>query len=142
MSGLITRGVPGGNLLKFIILLFAVCLSSVTTEAQTLQPKVNTEAYNWKTPADASALLLSQVQMLNQQLPGLTEGTPIFDNTLRRIAYYKAIVVEIDKGTSIGESLELAVPAAATLGFSKEASYTPKITLRALLTETRILLTN
>jgi hypothetical protein len=140
MSGLNKRGIPGGILLAFIFLLS--CIYSNRLEAQTLTTKTNTESFNWKSAADASALLLSQVQMLEQQLPGLAEGTPLYDNTLRRIAFFKAIVVEIEKGSSVATSLDLAIPAAATLGFSKEASYTPKITLRALHTETRILLTN
>jgi hypothetical protein len=110
--------------------------------AQAVTPKVNAESYNWKPAAEASTLLLNQVQALTQQLPGLTEGTPLYDNTLRRIAFFKAIVVEIDRGATVASALDLAIPAAATLGFSKEASYTPKITLRALHTETRILLTN
>ena len=75
-------------------------------------------------------------------MPGLAEGTPLYDNTLRRVAYFKAIINEIGKGATVAEALELSVPAAATLGFEKEASYTPKILLKALQTETRVLLTN
>lgn len=140
MSGQNKRGVPGGILLACIFLFFGVCSSRL--EAQALEPKANATAYNWKSGPDASALLLSQVEMLNQQLPGLTEGTSLYDNTLRRIAYFKGIALEISKGATVSEALDLAIPAAATLGFSKEASYTPKITLRALHTETRVLLTN
>lgn len=140
MNGLNKRGIPGGIFLAFFFLLLTVC--SHRAEAQTIQPKANAEAYNWKSGADATVLLLAQVQMLEQQLPGLTDGTPLYDNTLRRIAYFKAIVVEIERGATVAQSLDLATPAAATLGFSKEASYTSKIALRALHTETRILLTN
>lgn len=140
MSGLNKRGVPGGILLAFIFLL--LCIGSNQTTAQTIGAKVNADAYNWKSSADATTLLLGQVEALTQQMPGLTEGTPLYDNTIRRIAFFKAIVVEIDRGATVAASLDLAIPAAATLGFSKEASYTPKITLRALHTETRIMLTN
>lgn len=140
MSGLNKRGVPGGILLTCIFLLMGVINQRV--EAQVLEPKVNAEAYNWKSGAEATTLLLGQVQLLTQQLPGLTEGTSLYDNTLRRIAYFKAIALEISKGATVAESLDLAIPAAATLGFSKEASFTPKIMLRALHTETRVLLTN
>lgn len=80
--------------------------------------------------------------MLNQQIPGITEGTPLYDNTIRRIAYFKAIIQEIDRGATVAESLELSLPAAATLGFSKEATYTSKIVLRALREEARVTLTN
>ena len=140
MSGLTTKGIPGRIFLSIIFLV--LCAGSNQLGAQSIQQKANADAFNWKSGPDASALLLSQVEVLNQQLPGLTEGTSLYDNTLRRIAYFKAIVVEISRGGSVAESLDLAIPAAATLGFSKEASYTPKITLRALHTETRILLTN
>ncbi len=140
MSGMINRGIPGGIFLTIVFLLLCVCSNQLG--AQTLQPHVNATTYNWKSGADATAILLSQVEVLHQQLPGLTEGTSLYDNTLRRIAYFKAIAVEVSKGASVAESLDLAIPAAATLGFSKEASFTPKITLRALQTETRILLTN
>jgi hypothetical protein len=75
-------------------------------------------------------------------MPGITEGTSLYDNTLRRVAYFKAIIMEISKGANVAEALELSVPAAATLGFEKEASYTPKILLKALHTETRVMLTN
>ena len=80
--------------------------------------------------------------MLNQQIPGITEGTPLYDNTIRRVAYFKAIIQEIARGATIAESLDLGLPAAATLGFSKEATYTSKIVLRALKEEARVTLTN
>lgn len=142
MSGMNKREMPGRHLLAIIFLMCFFCLGPSLAGAQTLQAKANPESYNWKPAADVSTLLLNQVTLLSQQLPGLTPGTPIYDNTLRRIAYFKSIVVEIGKGATVAQSLDLALPAAATLGFEKEASYTPMITLRALQTETRIMLTN
>ncbi|MBL7825825.1 MAG: hypothetical protein JNJ57_04285 [Saprospiraceae bacterium] len=142
MSGMINRGAPGGKLLISIFFLAFCCLTQNIAVGQVLQPKANPESFNWKSPEAAKTLLIDQVTALSQQLPGLTVGTPLYDNTLRRIAYFKSIVSELLKGTTIAQALELALPAAATLGFEKEASYTPKITLRALQTETRILLTN
>lgn len=132
----------GRMFLSAIFLLAFVCFSNTTGYAQTLQPLTSPTSYNWKSSADVSNILLSQVTVLNQQIPGITEGTPLYDNTLRRIAYYKAILMEISKGTTVAQSLELSLPAAATLGFEKEASYTPKIILKALHTETRVMLTN
>lgn len=142
MNSFIQRGVPatwGGLLLTAFFLLAFTCFSSTTGHAQNIQQPV---AYNWKTSEDATNILLTQVSVLNQQMPGLTEGTPLYENTLRRIAYFKAIIMEISKGASVAEALELSIPAAATLGFEKEASFTPKIILKALHTETRVLLTN
>ncbi len=134
------RLLPSGSLLITTIFLLAfLCASGTTVQAQNLQAPAS---YNWKTSEDATNILLSQVTVLNQQMPGITEGTSLYDNTLRRVAYFKAIIMEISKGANVAEALELSVPAAATLGFEKEASYTPKILLKALHTETRVMLTN
>lgn len=141
MNSIIKRGGSGRTLLTAIFLLACVCFINTTAQAQSLQLQGPT-AYNWKSSEDATSILLAQVTVLNQQMPGLSPGTPLYDNTLRRVAYFKAIVMEIRKGASVAQALELSVPAAATLGFEKEASYTPKIILNALQTETRIMLTN
>ena len=141
MNSLNYRGVlaslSNAFLSAFFLLAF-VCMSSTTGHAQIHQQLT----YNWKAPEDVTNILLTQVTLLNQQMPGLAEGTPLYDNTVRRIAYSKAILMEISKGATVAQALELSIPAAATLGFEKEASYTPKIILKALLTETRVLLTN
>lgn len=131
--------IPRGMLLAAIFLLGLVCLTHTEGHAQNLQPNTN---YNWKSPEDATNILIAQVTVLNQQVPGLAVGTPLYDNTLRRLAYFKSILMEISKGATVAQSLELSLPAAATLGFEREASYTPKILLKALHTETRVLLTN
>jgi len=141
MNSLNNRGILaslGNVFLTAIFLLAFVCMSSTTGNAQ-IQQQTN---YNWKAPEDVTNILITQVSLLNQQMPGLAEGTPLYDNTLRRIAYSKAILMEIKKGATVAQALELSLPAAATLGFEKEASYTPKILLKALHTETRVLLTN
>jgi hypothetical protein len=129
-------------LLCAIFLLAFVCFKSTTGQAQSLQLQSSSSAYIWKSPEDATNILLAQVAVLNQQMPGLTPGSPLYDNTLRRVAYFKAIIMEVSKGASVAQALELSLPAAATLGFEKEASYTSKIVLKALQTETRVMLTN
>ncbi len=140
MNSFILRGVPGGTLLTVIFLLAFSCLSSTMVHAQNLQAP--SSSFNWKTTEDATNILLTQVTVLNQQMPGISPGTSLYDNTLRRVAYFKSIIMEISKGANVAQALDLSIPAAATLGFEKEASYTPKILLKALQTETRILLTN
>ncbi len=140
MNSINPRRVPKGMLLTAIFLLGFLCFSCITGHAQTLQPPPS--ALNWKSSEDVTNILLAQVTVLNQQIPGISEGTPLHDNTLRRVAYFKAIVLEISKGATVAQALELSIPAAATLGFEKEASYTPKILLKALHTETRVMLTN
>lgn len=128
----------------FLPMIIFIGMFSLTAEklaaqnAQTEQQQV----YNWKAVQDARAVMFAQVTTINQQMPGFTEGTPLYDNALRRIAYYKAIVREIDRGETVAKSLENALPAAATLGYTKEATYTSKIVLRALFEETKNMLIN
>lgn len=128
------------SLLPLLFLLGCLFLSVPSVQAQT--PQSETQTYNWKKVDEARGILINHVQQLNQQMPGYTPGTPLHDNALRRVAYYKAIVQEIDRGETIPKSLENALPAAATLGFTKEASYTSKVVLRALHEEARVLLVN
>lgn len=142
MNIIITRGAPIGKHLATICLFVLGFFLSAESHAQSVQPLATATAFNWKSSQDASNILLAQVTVLNQQMPGLTPGTPLYDNTLRRLAYFKSIIMEIGKGVSVAEALELSLPAAATLGFEKEASYTPKVLLKALQNETRVLLTN
>ena len=142
MNSINNRGILaslGSMFLTAIFLLVFLCVSSTTGQAQNLQAPTS---YNWKTSEDATNILITQVTALNQQMPGLTVGTSLYDNTLRRVAYFKSILMEIGKGSTVAQALELSLPAAATLGFEKEAAYTPKILLKALHTETRVLLTN
>ncbi|MDO8367765.1 MAG: hypothetical protein Q7T20_13270 [Saprospiraceae bacterium] len=134
------RRTPGGILLTTLFLLGFLCFMSNTGYAQTLQAPPS--ALHWKSTEDVSSILKAQVTVLNQQIPGIAEGTPLYDNTLRRVAYFKSIILEISKGATVAQALDLSIPAAATLGFEKEASYTPKIILKALHTETRVMLTN
>lgn len=128
------------SLLPLLFLLGCLFLSAPSLQAQT--PQSETQTYNWKKVDEARGILVNHVQQLNQQMPGYTPGTPLHDNAVRRVAYYKAIVQEIDRGETIPKSLENALPAAATLGFTKEASYTSKVVLRALQEEARVLLVN
>lgn len=132
-----------GSVLSLLPLLFLLgCLFLSVPSAQAQTPQSETQTFNWKNVNEARGILINHVQQLNQQMPGYTPGTPLHDNAVRRVAYYKAIVQEIDRGETIPKSLENALPAAATLGFTKEASYTSKVVLRALHEEARVLLVN
>ena len=127
------------SLLPALFLL--ACLLATTTSALAQTPVTEAQQnYNWKSTDDAKAILKSNVEMINQQMPGYTQGTTLYENALRRVAYYKAIVYEIDRGENLSKSLENALPAAATLGYTKEASYTSKVVLRALHEEARVML--
>lgn len=132
----------GKPLLPALFLL--VCL--LTTAANTVQGQTPVseaqQNYNWKSIDDAKGVLKAHVEQLNSQMPGYTQGTPMYENALRRVAYFKAIVYEIDRGETLPKSLENALPAAATLGYTKEASYTSKVVLRALHEEARVMLVN
>jgi uncharacterized SAM-binding protein YcdF (DUF218 family) len=126
------------------ILLGLFCLlGSVHLCAQNIQ---SAEAINasiaWKTPTEASQLLLIRIDNMNGQLPGFQVGSQPYDNVLRKVAYYKSILDEIEDGKPLATALENALPAAATLGYTKENNYTSKAVLRAIQEETRILLSN
>lgn len=129
--------------MSLLPLLFLLgCLFLNATPAQAQVPQSETQSFNWKTVDEARGILVNHAQQLNQQMPGYTPGTPLYDNALRRVAYYKAIVYEIDRGETLQKSLENALPAAATLGYTKEASFTSKVVLRALQEEARVMVIN
>lgn len=142
MKKMYQNGCHGLLSLRFVLLLAGFLLLAGRGTAQSPHTEPQPQTYAWKSAPDAIALLKSQVEMLNQQIPGISEGTPLYDNTIRRVAYFKAIISEIARGATVAESLDLSLPAAATLGFSKEATYTSKIVLRALREEARVTLTN
>ncbi len=127
-------------LLPFLFLLGCLFWQATPVCAQT--PQTEAQNLNWKPVQEAKSILATHVTQLNQQMPGYTPGTPLYDNALRRVAYYKAIVFEIDRGETLPRSLENALPAAATLGYTREASFTSKIVLRALQEEARVMLVN
>lgn len=133
----------GGHiLLAFSFLIPFLVLPTAQVEAQALQQMETTQSYNWKSETDATTLLLAHLDLLNQQMPSYTEGTSLYDNALRRVAYFKDMIKQIHDGAAVEDAVELSLPAAATLGFSKEASYTSKVVLHALHEEARIMLTN
>jgi hypothetical protein len=129
------------SFLPALFMLSCLFMTVVSVQAQTPVSEAQ-QNYNWKSTDEAKGILKSHVEMLNQQMPGYTQGTPLYDNALRRVAYFKAIVYEIDRGETVPKSLENALPAAATLGYTKEASYTSKVVLRALHEEARVMLVN
>jgi hypothetical protein len=137
-----TKKINGWRLLLSSLFLLG-CLLAATPRAQAQTPVAETQqTYNWKTAEEAKQIITAHVEQLNQQMPSYTAGTPLHDNALRRVSYYKAIMYEIDRGETLPKSLENALPAAATLGYTKEASYTSKVVLRALQEEARVLLVN
>ena len=111
---------------------------SMSLAAQTIQS--GKQGTNLADASTAITLLEDNIESVHDQLPGLTEGTQPYENALRRAAYYKGIIREVKGGKTVPESLDAALSDAATLGGTKEESYTSKIILRALQNETTILL--
>jgi hypothetical protein len=137
-----TKKIGGWRLLLSSLFLLG-CLFAAAPRIQAQTPVAETQQnYNWKSAEEAKTIITAHVEQLNQQMPGYTPGTPLHDNALRRVSYYKAIVYEIGRGETLPKSLENALPAAATLGYTKEASYTSKVVLRALQEEARVMLVN
>jgi hypothetical protein len=111
---------------------------SMSLAAQTIQS--GKQGTNLADASTAITLLEDNIESVHDQLPGLTEGTQPYENALRRAAYYKGIIREIKGGKTVPESIDAALSDAATLGGTKEESYTSKIILRALQNETTVLL--
>ncbi len=99
------------------------------------------QQYNWLDPTEAMAVLKTDIMQVHQQLPGFTEGTPLYENALRRVIYYKAIVAQLEQGAAVNLAMERSLTEAATLGGAKEVAYTSKVVLRALYEEVRLQLT-
>ncbi len=129
-------------LLPALFLLVCLFMTATTTVQGQTPVSEAQQNYNWKSIDDAKGILKAHVELLNSQMPGYTPGTPMYENGVRRVAYYKAIMYEIERGETLPKSLENALPAAATLGYTKEASYTSKVVLRALHEEARVMLVN
>lgn len=121
----------------------ACLFGSNRLNAQDIQ---SAEAFNaavkWKSANEATQLLLIRIDNMNVQLPGFQVGSQPYDNVLRRVAYYKAILDALEDGKSLADALNESLDAAATLGNTKEVSYTPKVVLRAIHEETRLFLSN
>ncbi len=128
------------TLVPTICLFTCLFLSMGALQAQNLQGP-STQQFNWMDVSEAEAVLNANIAQANQQLPGLTEGTSLYENTLRRVVYYKAILKELGQGTPIETALEKSLTEAATLGGAKEVAYTPKVVLRALFEEVKLQLT-
>lgn len=126
-----------------IIALFLCIAAFGNSNAQDIQSLVSLQANgNWKSAEDANRILLERITNMNDQLPSFPEGSQPYDNTLRRVAYYKAILDAVEDGNTLPLAMENAMTAAATLGFTKEETYTPKVLLRAIYEETKVMLSN
>lgn len=128
-------------LLPTLLLLCGLAATSTEAQGQALQTQAHQNA-NWVPPATAIALLEDNIETVHDQLPGLEAGTQPHDNALRRVAFYKGIIRELQAGKKVPEAMESALSDAATLGGEKEVSFTSKLILRALYDETKVLLSN
>lgn len=124
----------------FLFLFFGVFANAQTQSMMTASEQE--AAISWKSQATIEQMLTDRIVAVNAQLPSFQPGTQPYENALRRVAYYKAIMDAIEDGAAMSRALEQALTAAATLGGTQEVSYTPKVVLRALHDETRILLSN
>ncbi len=123
------------------LLLTCLTVAMPRISAQPLQTQAQQNA-SWVSPGTAISLLEDHIETVSDQLPGLMEGTQPYDNALRRVAYYKGIIRELKADKKVPEALEAAQADAATLGGSKEVSFTSKLILRALYDEVKVMLSN
>lgn len=118
-------------------------LPAITGTAQQLQPApANDPAIVWLTPAQAQIQLKGKLDVLQPQLAGLTPGTTPHTDMLRRILFFKSILLGIVKEIPVPKTIEAALPEAASLGGVYEQTYTPEAMLRLLFDEAVDLLTD
>jgi len=126
-----------------------VCLSAAlsvlslgVSSAQHIVSKDQMEqSLHWKTAEEAIPVLKAQIDTWHAKLPGLQTGTPEHTNAMRHATYFKAIAQDMLRGKEVSECLENALPWAASLGGTREATFTSKSDLRSLYEEAKGLLT-
>ena len=100
----------------------------------------STNGINFLTEQDAIPVLKNKVESLSVTFLYQTPGTPAYNDTLRRLAYYKKIMENISNGTDVAGSLVNSLGSAATLGGSVEAGTTTPQQLGAVFNEAKLLL--
>jgi hypothetical protein len=133
-----TANVATKRLLIATICLLACLLWQPDLNAQTLEGPGSSSSTGYVSREEALALLEAGVHQANEQLPGLEPTSSLYENTLRRVIYYKAIMREMRNGMPISKAMETTLNEAASLGGLKEVAYTPKVVLRALYEEVRL----
>lgn len=126
------------RLLLATIFLLACLFGQANLTAQTLEGPGSSSSTGFVSREEALALLEAGVHQANEQLPGLEPTSSLYENTLRRVIYYKAIMREMRNGMPISKALETTLNEAASLGGLKEVAYTSKVVLRALYEEVRL----
>ena len=107
-----------------------------TLFSQQLQPSSwNDPAIAWLTPAQAQLEVQSQLALIEPQLAPLTPGTGQHTDLLRRILFYKSVLLSLINGSTVQQAIESAIPEAASLGGAYEYAFTSEATLRALCDE-------
>ncbi len=109
--------------------------------AQQLQPAPwNDPAIVWLAPAQAQTKVQDLLTQIQPQLALLTPGTAQHTDLLRRIIFYKSILRALLDEMAVPQSIDGALPEAASLGGKHEQAFTPEATLRALQNEAIVLL--
>lgn len=114
-----------------------------TLFSQQLQPSSwNDPATVWLTPAQAQLKVQDQLALIEPQLAPLTPGTGQHTDLLRRILFYKSILLSLINGSSVQQAIESAIPEAASIGGAYEYAFTSEAILRALYDESVDLLSD
>lgn len=89
----------------------------------------------------ATVILRDQVTFYHTVLPNHAPGSASYIHTVRRLAYYKDIVHHLGEGKTVVQAISLGLTRGATLGGTKEVSFTTKTELAAIYNEVVSLLT-
>jgi hypothetical protein len=83
----------------------------------------------------ASIIAMDQVTFFHGVIPNYAPGSASLIFAVRRAAYYKSVVSELNAGATVSVALSNSLGAGATLGGDKEAAFTTKNELNDLYAE-------
>jgi hypothetical protein len=138
----IVKSFNPNSFFQMALLLWAIAIAGPISAQQIGISPWNDPAINWLTPAQAQTEVQTELNLLEPQLAPLTPGTGPHTDLLREILFYKSILLSLTGGVSVQQSIEKAIPEAASLGGAFEHAFTPEATLRGLCADAIDLLSN
>ena len=141
-SRLIVKSFYPNSFIRIALIFWAFAAASQISAQQIQVSPWNDPAISWLAPAQAQTEVQNELNLLEPQLTPLTPGTGPHTDLLRKILFYKSILLTLTGGASVQQSIEKAVPEAASMGGAYEQAFTPEATLRGLCADAIDLLSN
>jgi hypothetical protein len=128
-------------LVAFFMIGGFVAVTETSAQSGSLTGTSVSTVANYLDADQATIKLMDQIAFYHSVLPGYAPGSASYYYAYRRAAYYKEIVALIAGGSTVPSAISNGLGAAATLRGEKEASFTTKVELNTVYTETIALLT-